>query len=77
MNFHPIPSPFDDMWVWRAEAGKYSYVILKDYVAYRASAKQLGAIPFDKTRITLDPPAYKTFDEAVAACKEFHRKQLA
>jgi hypothetical protein len=69
--FKPTPRVFPDMPMWGAMGTKHTFMISLDDGVYAASAKPVGAKPFDKTRIDLGE--FKTYEEAHTACDTFYK----
>lgn len=73
-QFKPRPRVFPDQPVWGALACGYTFIITHDDDAFTASAKAVGAKPFDATRHDLGK--HPSFDAAQQACVDFaYRRQ--
>lgn len=73
MRFQRIPCPIPGITAWGAATDKHTFVISQDTKEpglYRASAKVVGARPFDGGRIDLGP-AHNSMEEAEKACEKF------
>lgn len=75
MKFDILLSPVEDMDVWGAVKGPYSFVITKDRRNgnIRASAKKLEAKPFDHTRIDIGA-GFASLQAAESACRNWFRE---
>lgn len=76
MKFERMPK-IAGLDLWGAIKGDFTFTISKDPETghYSASAKRIGAKPFDNTRIDL--PAYDahaSMDSAIQACKDYYRE---
>jgi len=72
MKFVAVPSPFDDMQLFGAKHGLFTFVISHDSGGmFSASVKAKGSKPFDGQRTDLGYRTFKSFDEAKAACEKF------
>ena len=78
LDFKEVPTPVQGMKVWRSESGSLTFVISLDEgldTDYSASVKIVGAKTFDGSRCDLGYNAFKTFDEAKAACEKFMKEK--
>lgn len=77
MKFQALPRVYPDQPLYGAKAGVFTFVISQDEEnGYTASAKVVGATPFDGTRHDLGGYcAHKSFTEAEETCKQFYRNR--
>lgn len=78
LKFNDLPMLVQDMKVWGAKSGSFTFVISLDEKLgsdYSASVRTVGAKPFDSSRCDLGYNAFKTFDEAKAACEKFLKEK--
>jgi hypothetical protein len=77
MKFRPLPKVFPDQDIWGAAKGAFTFVITRDSEGYTASAKIVGATPFDDTKHDLigGYGAHATWAAAENACKDFYRNR--
>lgn len=72
MLFRPLPAPFPGQEMWGAQAGKSSYIIVKDDDLYTASARTGRDIP--TAHVIPYEDGVMTFEEAVAACRQHYNR---
>lgn len=79
MKFVPMRRVNPDQPIYGALEGAFTFVITDERAdGFTASAKVLGASPFDGTRYDLGGyGAHKTFEAAKAACEQFYRARNA
>jgi hypothetical protein len=79
MRFEALPRAFPEQPIWGARSRALTFIITQDEPdGYTASAKVVGALPFDRSRLDLGGYcAHRTFAAAVDACKKFAKQRHA